>query len=649
VQGSARSGKAVTRRPTTDEIAGWKGPPLGSKSEELLRTQLDAASLQKVLAIESDRLWSFLAEAVELLQPASVFVATNDAADLAVIREIAQESGEETPLAMAGHTIHFDGYQDQGRDTFSTKYLLPPGTELGARINSIPKAEGLAEIKRLLAGALRGRRMLVRFLVLGPPRSSFAIPCVQVTDSAYVAHSEDLLYRPGYEEFRQLGNSSDFFRFVHAAGHLENGVSVDWKKRRVYIDLEDETVYAVNTQYAGNTVGLKKLALRLAIRRASREGWLAEHMFLMGAHGPGGRTTYFLGAFPSMCGKTSTAMIPGQTIVGDDLAYLRNVGGELRAVNVERGIFGIIQDVNAKDDPVIWDALTRPGEVIFSNVLVRDGRPYWTGMGIEVPAEGRNYSGAWRKGKKGEDGKEVPVSHPNSRYTLRISELANRDPRAEDPRGVVAGGIIYGGRDSDTCVPVEQAFDWVHGVTTKGAAIESETTAATLGQSGVRKFNLMSNLDFLSLPLHRYVQMHLDFGRRLRRPPTIFSVNYFLKNEAGEYLNSKLDKRVWLQWMELRIHGEVEAIETPTGRIPRYKDLRMLFREYLEKDYSSEAYAEQFTIRISELLAKTDRIEGIYRAEAEVPEELFRQLGDQRKRLEALRARKGDHVSPFDL
>ncbi len=590
-----------------------------------------------------------VAEAVELLDPASVFVATDDAADLAVIRDAALASGEERRLAMAGHTIHFDGYQDQGRDTFSTRYLLPPVMDLGPRINSIPKVQGLAEIKGFLAGAMRGRRMLVRFLVLGPVGSRFTIPCLQITDSAYVAHSEDLLYRPGYEEFRRLGDTPDFFRFLHASGRLEHGVSAEPSKRRVYIDLEDETVYAVNTQYAGNTVGLKKLALRLAIRKASREGWLSEHMFLMGAHGPGDRTTYFLGAFPSMCGKTSTAMIPGQTIVGDDLAYLRNVGGEVRAVNVERGIFGIIQDVNAKDDPVIWDALTRPGEVIFSNVLVQNGVPYWTGMCVDTPDEGMNHGGSWRPGQKDADGKEIPVSHPNSRYTLRISELANRDPRAEDPEGVVAGGIIYGGRDSDTCVPVEQAFDWVHGVTTKAATIESETTAATLGQAGLRKFNLMSNLDFLSLPLGRYVRMHLDFGKALKSPPLIFSVNYFLRDRAGAYLNGKLDKRVWLQWMELRVHGEVEAIETPTGLIPTYEDLRRLFRMYLSKDYTREDYAEQFRIRIPELLAKLDRIEAVYRSEVEVPEDLFRQLAGQRERLLRLRDARGDYVSPFGL
>lgn len=611
--------------------------------------KLDPVNFARLAAIENPRVWAFVAETIDVLEPASVFVATDAPDDLALIRDAAQAGGEEACLATAGHTIHFDGYRDQGRDTFSTKYLLPPGTDLGKQINAIPKAEGLAEIRMLMAGAMAGRRMIVRFLVLGPVGSVFSIPCMQITDSAYVAHSEDLLYRPGYEEFRRRGDVPDFFRFLHAAGRLENGVSAEPSKRRVYIDLEDEIVYAVNTQYAGNTVGLKKLALRLAIRKAGREGWLAEHMFLMGAHGPKDRVTYFLGAFPSMCGKTSTAMIPGQTIVGDDLAYLRNVGGEVRAVNVERGIFGIIQDVNAHDDPVIWEALTRPGEVIFSNVLEKDGRPYWTGMGVPIPDDGRNHGGPWTRGAKDAEGREIPVSHPNSRYTLRISELRNRDPRAEEAEGVVAGGIIYGGRDSDTCVPVEEAFDWAHGVTTKAATIESETTAATLGQAGVRKFNLMSNLDFLSLPVGRYVRMHLDFGKALVQPPRIFSVNYFLRGRSGGYLNGKLDKRVWLQWMELRVHGEVDAVKTPTGFIPKYEDLQRLFLAYLDTDYTREEYVEQFRIRIPEDLAKLARIEAVYRSEAEVPDELFHQLAGQRKRLEALRATKGDYVSPFDL
>ncbi len=169
---------------------------------------------------------------------------------------------------------------------------------------------------------------------------------------------------------------------MHSAGKLtEEMVSAEYDKKRIYIDNMDNTIYSVNTQYAGNSVGFKKLAFRLAIRKASSEGWLAEHMLLMGVHGPGGRKTYFAGAFPSACGKTSTAMLPGETILGDDIAYIRDINSVARAVNVEAGIFGIIQDVNPRDDVLIYKVLTQPGEIIFSNVLVKDGKPYWLGMG----------------------------------------------------------------------------------------------------------------------------------------------------------------------------------------------------------------------------------------------------------------------------
>lgn len=619
------------------------------RCEEILCPKLDAESFSKLNALANDKLHDFIAESVKLCEPDSVFVASDDPKDVAYIRQLAIKNGEETPLATAGHTVHFDGYNDQARDKERTKYLLPKGVNLGARINSIEKEEGQREVLGFFAGSMRGRQMLVRFFCLGPANSKFAIPVVQITDSAYVAHSEDLLYRTGYEEFRRRGASPEFFRILHSAGKLEDNISVEVDKRRVYMDLDDELVYSINTQYAGNTVGLKKLSLRLAIRKASREGWLSEHMFLMGAHGPSDRVTYFLGAFPSACGKTSTAMIPGQSIVGDDLAYLHKLGETVRAVNVESGIFGIIRDVSEKDDPVIWKVLHSPGEVIFSNVLVKDGKPYWLGMGAELPDEGVNFSGPWKKGKKDARGKEIPPAHKNARYTVRISDLENRDPKFNDPKGVAAGGIIYGGRDSDTCVPVEQSFDWNHGVLTKGATLESETTAATLGTVGVRKFNLMSNLDFLSLPLGRYLQMHLDFAKGIVNPPPIFSVNYFLKDRNGNYLNGMLDKRVWLQWMELRVHDEVDGLETPTGIIPKYEDLKGLFRQYLDKDYTREDYAEQFKIRIPELLAKLERIEKVYRVEEEVPEVLFESFVAQRKRLEKMRTAKGDYVSPFDL
>ena len=362
---------------------------------------------------------------------------------------------------------------------------------------------------------------------------------------------------------------------------------------------------------------MKKLALRLAINKASAEGWLAEHMFVMGAHGPNGRTTYFTGAFPSACGKTSTAMIPGQTIIGDDIAYLRNKDGVMRCVNVEQGVFGIIRDVNPDDDPVIYDCLTKEGEVIFGNVLIgKDNKPRWMGMGENITVSGTNYQGAWDPSME-----DVTPSHKNARYTLKIADLDNADPEWNCPNGVPVGGIIYGGRDSDTLVPVEQAFDWEEGIISKGASIESETTAATLGAEGVRKFCIMANQDFVAVPLGKYIQNNLDFAKGAEKTPPIFSTNYFLKNAEGKYLNGILDKTVWILWAELRVNGDVEAIKTPTGYIPMYEDLAKLFKDKLDKDYTKEEYIEQFTIRIPNLLAKIDRVEAIYKAKvADTPD-----------------------------
>ncbi len=453
-----------------------------------------------------------------------------------------------------------------------------------------------------------------------------------------------------------MGPEVPFFKVVHAQGRLEESglgllVSADIDKRRVYIDLEEELIYSVNTQYGGNSIGLKKLAMRLAIRRGSREGWLTEHMLIVGVHGPGGRITYFTGAFPSLCGKTSTATVPGELIVGDDIAYLRQVNGQVRAVNVEKGIFGIIDGVNSVHDPLIWKVLRSPGEVIFSNVLVtNDYQVYWHGMDGPCPPEGVNYTGRWVPGKKDEADNEIPPSHKNAQFTFDLHLLDNLDPRIDDPEGVPIAGVIYGARDSDTWVPVEEAFDWEHGIVTKGAALESETTAATLGQEGVRTFNPMSNLDFLSVPIGRYIQDNLDFGARVSPPPRIFSVNYFLRDEHGNFLNERDDKRIWLKWMELRAHDEVGAIAGPTGLLPKYEDLRQLFKQVLGRDYSLHAYRQQFTVRVPEHIAKIARLLKIYTERVhDTPPRVFQLLAEQRQRLEELRRKHGDRVPPDHL
>jgi len=615
----------------------------------VLKGKLDAENMARLEALADPRLEAFVADAAELCRPDAIRIIADAEADREYIRCRAVENGEEIALTTPGHTAHFDGYQDQGRDKEVTRYLVPKDASLGPNLNCIEHGQGLAEVRGFLAGSMQGRTMYVAFFCLGPTGSPFSLSCVQVTDSAYVVHSEHLLYRAGYEQFKRLGGGP-FFRFVHSAGKLVGNVSAEPDKKRIYIDIQEDMVYSVNTQYGGNSMGLKKLALRLAIRKADREGWLAEHMFVMGVHGPKKRVTYFTGAFPSACGKTSTAMIPGETIVGDDIAYFRRVGGEARTVNVEAGIFGIIQDAKEKDDPVIWKVLATPGEVIFSNVLIKDGRPYWLGMGREIPKDGINFSGAWHVGKIDKQGVEIPPAHKNARYTIALAKLQNLDPRFDDPQGVPVGGVIYGGRDSDTSVPVQQSFDWAHGIITMGATLESETTFATIGAEGVRVFCPMSNLDFLAIPLGRYISNNLKFGEGLKEVPLVFAVNYFLRRKDGSWVTGMRDKAVWMKWMELRVHGEAEAIHGPTGHLPLYADLKRLFKKVLAKAYTEKQYVGQFTIRIPENLAKLDRIEKIYRQDvSDTPPVVLEALAAQRDRLQLLGASKGDYVSPMDL
>lgn len=629
---------------------------LSPTQEALLKQKLDDASYNKLMAIDNDQVNEFVAYAIELCEPETVFVGDDSDSDAAYCRVRAIDGLEERQLVTNGHTVHFDGYFDQARKKEVTKYLVPDGETMDPNLNQMPRDEGIKEMEDFQRGAYKGRQMYVRFFCLGATNSQFAIPCLQITDSAYVVHSEQLLYRRGYEEFKRQSAQNpnfEFFKYRHATGEVdERMTSKNYENNRVYMDHTRNTVLSVNTQYAGNTVGLKKLSLRLAIRKADREGWLAEHMFIMRVNGPNARQTYLCGAYPSACGKTATAMLPGENIVGDDLAYFKVIDGEFRACNVESGIFGIITDVNSKDDPVIWDVLHTPGEVIFGNVLVKDGSPYWIGMDGDIPSEGENYAGHWTEGMKGPDGKEVTPSHKNARYTVRMEDLENADPNWDDPNGLPIGGIIYGGRDSDTSVPVREAYSWEHGICMMGATLESETTSATIGAEGVRKWNVMSNMDFLSMSVGQYIENNLDFAKDVERPK-VFGTNYFIKeggDPKGKFLNGKLDKGVWVKWMDLRINGEVDALDAGYGLIPKYEDLVPIFKDVRNRDYSREEYDAEFRVRIPELMAKLDRMEEIYSTKVQdTPETMKAEMKAERERLETLRAAKGDYISPFDL
>ena len=616
---------------------------------EAIRPKMSDEDYKELCALTNPKVYEFIAKSSDLCNCEKIFICSDAPEDIAYVKQQAIATSEEAPLKLEGHTIHFDGLYDQGRDRKATKYLVPRGTSFGKALNQIDRQEGLVEVKGLLRDSMKGRTMIVRFISLGPPNSVFTILGLQCTDSWYVAHSEDLLYRSGYEVFRQSEPNREFLRVLHSAGKLTgNMTSAEHDKKCIYIDYMDSTIYSVNTQYAGNSVGFKKLAFRLAIRKANYEGWLAEHMMIMGVHGPGGRKTYFSGAFPSACGKTSTAMLPGETILGDDIAYIRDIGSVARAVNVESGIFGIIKDVNPTDDALIYKVLQSPGEIIFSNVLVKDSKPYWLGMGNALPKKGRNFSGDWYEGKTDADGNEIPAAHKNARYAVKLKALDNCDPELDNPMGVELSGIIYGGRDAKAYVPVQQSYSWEHGIIAYGASLETETTFATIEKEGVSEINMMSTQDFISIPLGQNVSNNLEFGRKLKKTPLVFGVNYFLRDKnSGEFLNAPQDKHVWIKWMELRVHGEAGAIRSPTGFLPKYQDLAKLFDRVLNKEYPKEDYVKQFTIRVPENLAKIQRVQRFYQENvSDTPAELFEILDEQRKRLVEAKRNYGDYISP---
>ncbi len=624
-----------------------------SKYDALLKSKMNEASYRKLTALENEKLMDFVGRFTELCKPETLYVCDDSKEDEAYIREMALTKGEEEKLAKTGQTIHWDNYKDQARDKVNTKYLVKKEhLERMKSLNSIEFEEGEKEVLSIADGIMKGKDAVVKFYCEGPAHSEFTMPCVQFTDSWYVAHSECILYRPAYSHFKEMKNKDDFFRFIHSAGELDDlGCSANLDKRRIYMDTQNNIVYSMNNQYAGNSLGLKKHSMRLAINKSGKEGWLCEHMFVMAClNEDKGRRTYFTGAYPSGCGKTSTSMIPGEEVVGDDIAYFRNIDGEFRAVNVEKGIFGIIKDVNAKDDPVIFENLLKEHELIFSNVLKGpDGNPYWLGSGIEAPDKGRNHSGpGWYKGKKDADGNEIGIAHGNARYTMRLDYLKNFDRKGfEDKKGVKVQGVLYGGRDSGITVPVEESPSWEDGILLKACTLESETTSATLGAEGVRKPSPMANLDFVSYPIGEYTDNNVKFVKGLKEVPKIFSTNYFLKDEKGQFCNSKLAKKVWLHWAEGRIHGEYEALDTPTGKIPLYKDVKDLFKKFLDEDYTEDEYTYQFTFRCDNWIAKLERSKEFFKKmDAGTPSYIYKKWDETIAKIKDAKAKYGDLIKP---
>ncbi|MFC1515579.1 phosphoenolpyruvate carboxykinase domain-containing protein, partial [Thermodesulfobacteriota bacterium] len=562
-------------------------------------------------------------------------------------------------LPMPGHTIHFDLKEEQGRIVDRTYYIANEGEEISSLANKIDRADALTDIREKLSGIMKGKIMIVGFYMRGPVGSPASNPALEITSSAYVCHSAEILYRNAFSDFdREVDRLGHFYTNIHSEGLNR---PEDLPNARVYMDRSFQTTYSMYCTYAGNTLLMKKGNHRFSVDKAvyeNRGNETSEHMFITGIDGPGGRITWCVGAAPSGCGKTTTAMA-GNHFVGDDLAQMWiDEDGSIRSINPECGIFGIVEDVNREGDPYLMELLRNPGtEVIWSNVLIDDnGVPHWTGNGEDPPKSGKNSQGPWEQGMTDENGNEIPISHPNSRCTLTSSALANYSESAEDPNGVETLVITYSGRDSDTMPPVWAAKSSDEGVVI-GACIVSAATATEVGATGIKR-QPWANAPFIPGALAYYMDAQFKFFGNKKitsdKQPVMAGLNYFLTDEARggsskKLIGEKRDVKVWLGWLERHAHGEVGVIQTPIGYLPLFDDLKTLFQSIINKEYSEELYVKQFSLYIDNIIKRIDLQIQAYGKESDVPQTLFDVLNEQKKGLMVLRDRFGPIITPAEL
>lgn len=568
------------------------------------------------------KLKKWVEECAALCQPDNIVWCDGSEAERERLEKEAFSTGEMIQLnqeKLPGCAYHRTALDDVARTEHLTFICTSKKDDAGPTNNWMSPEEGYEKAGAIFRNSMKGRTMYVIPFFMGPVGSPFSKIGVELTDSIYVVLNMRIMTRMGKPALDALNTDGDFTRCLH--GKAERDIT----KRLILQFPEDNTIWSVGSGYGGNVLlGKKCLSLRIASYLGNREGWLAEHMLIVGIQDPQGKTTYIAGAFPSACGKTNLAMlVPPEALkkkgfkvftVGDDIAWMR-VGedGRLWAVNPEAGFFGVAPGTNWKTNPNAMATVQK--NTIFTNVLLKPDKTVWWEDGDgPPPPEGTDWKGnPWRPGMTNEDGKIITGANPNSRFTAPTEQCPCIDPKWEDPEGVPISAFIFGGRRAHLSPLVYQSFNWQHGVFV-AATMASERTAAQYGKIGEVRRDPMAMLPFCGYNMGDYFGHWLETGKRLTNPPKVFHVNWFRTGDDGKFLWPGFGENLRvLDWIVRRCHDDADAMETPIGNIPAADAL-----DLDGLDLPAEMMESLFSIDLADW---TSELKGI--------EEFFTKFGDR--------------------